>query len=356
METAEIIIIDDSAAACPRPLYTTRLMPGGGKLIVSNNPEEVNGQGILYKDRIEGAWRVCVHHQNKTGSEAGGIHQPIQLLVTLTNPGGWKKTINVERSGAAVHADPQRAGCEALQQFLNNNLPCRQEILPAQSLSWGVSYLNYGDTFSGLYDFSADGELEVSVVALFAGVRCDLLTAPLKYFRQHVNPDGTRTVRGTFPYRDLYGRFLYYAGSGWRGVQLGNNPYGGYLRDPWWDWTWSQVYKGEYPAGWNALDRETIYNWGNYGVIYHLNFRVEHRVLQPQSTWMLFNPRGGTYYGPVKTGETDLCPPRPVLPLKEAMLLNHAETQTGTWGNMSVSVMPAGGSSLPVRVLLGNPS
>lgn len=350
MQLGEIITINAGAAACPHPLYASRLSAGGGKLLVSNNPEEVNGQGILYQDRVGGAWRVCLHHQNKTGSEPGGICQPVRLLVILTNQGSSTRKITVERSGAGVHTDPQQAGCRALQQFLTNRLPCRQDVLPGQSLSWGVNRLGFGATFSGLYDFFADGEMEVKVATLFCGIRGDL-TGTLRPFALHGNPSGSRTIRGTFSYRELKGGFSYYAGSEWRGVQLGNNPYGGYLSDPWWDWTWSQVYREEYPAGWNALDRETVYNWGNYGVFYHLNFRIEHRLLGPQRTLLLFNPRGGTFYGPVRSGEAVLCPVRPVEPLTEAMAAGHIETRAGE--NLTLSFMPAGGSSLPVRILLG---
>jgi hypothetical protein len=353
MEAGAILNIQNSPAAFPYPFYTTRLYPGGGTLMISNNPEEVNGQGILYQDRLRGAWRVCVHHQNKTGSEPGGIPQSIRLLIILTNPGSAIQTIVVERSGVGVHGDPQIAGCRAVRQFLANNVPGRQRISPGQSLSWGVDKLNFGDTFSGLYDFCTAAELDVSVATLFVEHQ-SLSTEDLSFFQRHKNPDGSFTIRGTFPYRELHGRLLYYAGAGWRGIQLGNNPYGNYMRDPWWDWVWSQVCHGEYPAGWNALDRETVYNWGNYGVFYHLDCIIEHHIAHPQCARILFNPRGGTYYGPLQAAGALLCPLEPVAPLTEAVLLKNIETSAGMREQVPVSFMPAGGSSLPVRILLGS--
>lgn len=352
MEAGVIIDIKNSPAAAPRVFHMTRFSSHGGKLMVSNNPEEVNGQGLLYSDRLQGAWRVCAHHQNKTGSEPGGIRQPIQLLIILTNPGSVRHSIVVERSGVGVHGDPQVAGCRALQQFLHNSMPSRQDILPGQSLAWGVGKLNFGATFSGLYDFYAAGELDVSVAALLVGNQ-NLSPAYLTSFPRHNNPDGSYTIRGTFPYRELHGQFMYYAGAGWRGAQLGNNPYGNYLRDPWWDWVWSQVYQGEYPAGWNALDGETVYNWGNYGVFYHLVCVIDHRIDRPQYTQLLCNPRGGTYYGPLQADGHVLCPAAPVAPLTEAVILKNITTYAGVREKVALSFMPAGGSSLPVRILLG---
>lgn len=351
METGIIVDLKNSAALFPRPFYTNRLYPGGGKLVVSNNPEEVNGQGILYKNRLRGAWRVCVHHQNKTGSEPGGVPQPIKLRIILTNPGSLRQSIVVERSGAAVHSDPQIAGCRALRQFIDNSTPMRRDILPGQSCAWGVDKLNFGDTFSGLYDFAAPGELDVSIAALFSGR--DPSGASLTNFPRHTNADGSFTIRGTFPYRELHGQFMYYAGAPWQGTQFGNNPYGSYLRDPWWDWLWSQVYEGEYPAGWNALDGEEVYNWGNYGVFYHVTYVVDHRIVRPQRTQLLFNPRGGAYYGPLQVAGAVLCPAVPVAPLTQAVLLKSIDTTAGGRENVTVSFMPAGGSALPVRILAG---
>jgi hypothetical protein len=127
METAIIKQITDTPAGSPRPFYTKRLYPNGEKLIVSNNPEEVNGQGVLYRDVIKGAWRVFVHHQNKTGAEPGGIPQPIQLLIVIKNPGIETAEIRLERSGAFPHIQPEVAGYRSPTE----NYMGRSSIMPA---------------------------------------------------------------------------------------------------------------------------------------------------------------------------------------------------------------------------------
>jgi|GEM_PF-5124232 len=352
MDVGTIVDIAQIPAAYPKPFYTNRFYPGGGSLIVSNNPEEVNGQGILYQDTVQGAWRVFVHHQNKTGSESGGIPQPIKLLIMLKNLGREAASIVIERSGAASHIEPYIAGNRALVQFLQNNIPARLEIQPGSFACWGIECLGYGETFAGIYDFISEMPVETSIAAVYTTCKkADI--GKLSFFKQHINNDGSFTIRGTFPYRELVGYFQHFVGGAWRGAQLGNNPYGNYLRDPWWDWIWSQVYVGEYPAGWNAVDRNPVFNWGNYGAIYKIQLYMEHHVEVPKRTDILINPRGGIYFGTIQVDEQKVEPVEPIKPLSEALLLDTVWTAIKGRHHKTICFMPAGGASLPVRLLVG---
>lgn len=352
MEAGAIIDIRQSPAAYPRSFYTTRLYPGGGTLIVSNNPEEVNGQGILYQDVMRGSWRVFVHHQNKTGSEPGGTPQAIRLLIRLRNLQDRPVSLLIERSGAACHAEPQAAGYQALLQYLYNDTSASLVLQPGASTCLGVECLAFGDTFAGIYDFISRIALETSVISLYQRNE-ELPAEELTVFKQHIYADGSFTIRGTFPYRQLSGTFVHFAGGVWRGAQLGNNPYGNYLRDSWWDWDWSQVYYGEYPAGWSALDFKPVFNWGNYGVFYHIRLVIEHKPESPQETQLLFNPRGGTYYGPIQVDNQIIESNRPIAPIDEALLIDTVRTAQQGRQYRTVSFMPPGGASLPVRILAG---
>jgi hypothetical protein len=212
--------------------------------------------------------------------------------------------------------------------------------------------LAYGDTFAGIYDFSSEMPVETSIVALYATSR-QIEVGNLSAFKQHINNDGSYTIRGTFPYRELVGHFLHFVGGAWRGAQLGNNPYSNYLRDPWWDWIWSQVYAGEYPAGWNAIERTPVFNWGNYGVIYRIELCMEHHLELPKRTDILLNPRGGIYYGTVQVDDRHVEPVRPIGALSEALLLDTVWTVQKGRHKRTIRLMPAGGASLPVRLLAG---
>jgi hypothetical protein len=354
MEAGTIIRITDTLASQPKPFYTNRLYAVGGILIVSNNPEAVNGQGILYRDIVQGSWRVFLHHQNKTGSEPGGTPQPIQLHVVLENPNSTPACIMLERSGAAAHSEPQIAGYQSLVQFMQNDIIQKFTIQPGKSMAWGIDQLFYEDTFAALYDFISDIPVQLYIVTLLEDTPCEHDYTCLPVFPQHYNADGSYTIRGTFPYREICGNFIHYAGSQWRGGQFGNNPYGGYKSDPWWDWTWSQVHKGEYSPGWNAIDKETVYNWGNYGVRYLITIYLENKVSTMQTTSVLLNPRGGSYYGPVWVETNILELPHPILPIQEALVLESTTTCPGKSEKMTVAFMPPGGSSLPIRILVGN--
>jgi hypothetical protein len=97
-----------------------------------------------------------------------------------------------------------------------------------------------------------------------------------------------------------------------------------------------------------------VYNWGNYGVFYNLDIVISHIVPGIQVTGIYLNPRGGSYFGPLQMNERIIPIAKPIEPIREAVELETGMTMTGMTCHVPIRFMPPGGSSLPVRIIVGN--
>ena len=66
----------------------------GGKLILSDSPETVPEDGILYEDTVKGDLRLFFHHVN-------GTEIPKKIVALLTNPSDKVIKVTIKRKGFA---------------------------------------------------------------------------------------------------------------------------------------------------------------------------------------------------------------------------------------------------------------
>lgn len=290
-----------------------RLTPAGGSVMVSNSPETVRREGVLYSDILSGENRVYYHHIN-------GLPRAIGIFLVASNNSGEPVRFTVERSGVAGPADPMSVGRASAYRYLDSTPAGPVVLQPGEKVvlnKGATNTIKPGQATHGIFDVNADGELTLSVVAATSMDRVDYV------MNTFLIPGDGMHVRGTYP-RCERQMVVDYSGSQPARVVVadGNDDRFLYGKDA----------------------EQWLKNKGNYGINYRIAIRSKNRV------GVLFNPRGGTFAGAGSwDGEAFYIPNRGILqPQTQAALLGVLEP-----GEEKVfEFIPPAGSSLPVNLIL----
>lgn len=311
------------------PEWPVSVTPYGGTLLLSDSPETVKEDGILYQDTVSGSVRVFMYHLNGTGRAK-------KVLVTLENPGEKPVKVILHKQGYAAGYNYMEVGKKAEEEYINSR---QMETITLSAKEWRFLDAHLGkvaipaDTLvNGIYDFIADGPVTVKVVSM--PVEADIGT----FIRKgKILPADEQRLRGTFAGKDrlVLPQRLY------RGEEDGTVAIT--LADP---------VKEPYATGIDATDGSPALNYGNYGIVYRLFLPAE-----SGSTAYLLNPRGGTYAGFVgithrHEQEYSLATPANRLYFGESpsdsAYLGSYDSKDSLWFTFS----PPGASNLPVKLLL----
>ena len=302
----------------------------GPKLLFSDSPETVYHNGILYRDKVEGDVRLFLHHVN-------GVAGKKKLAVMLKNTDNLRPVhYKVTRSGAAGFAyDYMRDGKNSQKEYFDDSGQKPQE----DKLSFGGSHellsgrgiiLPTDKLYTATIDLHFDKPVEVSV--LMCETKSDL-----ELFNEAaaIQPMDEHPLRGTFEAAD-------------------------------WNYTLKKPVKAPekplmlelatsqegYAKGVDATTGLPAENYGNYGVIYKVNFTVAGK--KPVS--FILNPIGGPFagYGVLENktkGERQLLalPEQTVClgsKIEEAIELAQLKA-----GDYSFIWSPPGASNLPVQLI-----
>ncbi|MDQ0285512.1 PKD repeat protein [Desulfofundulus luciae] len=284
-------------------------------LMVSNSPEVVTREGILYTDTLHGTARLYYHHIN--GST---VKQHVYLLVT--NQGLDTATVTIRKKALAGPGDPMAAGRAATHRYLAAGAEQARTIYlrPGETriLNEEQKPIPPGLCVHGIFDIHTDREVLFSVVATEnrdpITAYSDLSTLP---------PDG-KHIRGTFPRAN---RFL--------SVHLDENkPARLIIADGGGD---SFLY------GRDGATNLLGYNKGNYGVSYEIAIESKYRM------GVLFSPRGGPFAGAATwDGQPFYLPSRGVLnPPGQGALVGIIEPGQ----RKTLRFMPPAASYLPINLI-----
>ena len=247
---------------------------GGATLLFSDSPEYATQDGILYRDVVQGAARVLYYHVNQ-------MDAPKKVAVVLENVGAGTSMVTISRSGAgrpsphyldvgkeaqALYFDAQRS-----RRFYMN----KGEVRVLDD-AMEQTVLAHGDLVYGTYDFSTPQEMRVSVIIYPA-----TMPAPAFLKRASILPADELHLRGTFAKADrtLRAQRAYDpASDGIVYVLLADNE------------------SDRYRTGIDATDGSRVLNYGNYGILYHLEVPVQGR----SRTQFYLSPFGGTYAGAMR--------------------------------------------------------
>lgn len=300
----------------------------GGKLILSDSPEMVSEDGIMYQDVVNGDARLFFHHVNAT-------KQNKRIIVLFQNKGTEPAAITVYQKGISGPGLNYLAIGKAVQTEYMKGLDIHVLKAPAQGAVSLVDEVVQPDMLlNGMYDFKTDKPVMVTVLMMPTNASVKTFAAGAK-----VLPADQYRLRGTFEGRDR----LFIPEKVYRPGQDG--PVALTLAD-------NQI--DRYAWGIDATDGSKVQNYGNYGVVYKLYLPSE-----PKGKISCYlNPRGGVYAGSmgVKYRHTVLAPvdtPADKLLIgesteQEAALIGTYDAGQSLWLTFS----PPGASNLPVKLLL----
>ncbi len=333
-----LAVAGPAAAAAPAldalklPEWEVTSTSYGGKLLLSDSPEMVHSDGILYQDTVAGDVRLFFHHVNATATDK-------RLAVLVENAGPQAATVTVHQHGIGGPGyDWMAVGKAAQENYLaGGNLytvevPARGAAALSPALQKAAVKPNM--LVNGIFDFIADRPVTVKVMMLPPGAdeRRFALTAA-------VLPPDEQRLRGTFHGKD---RMLV-------PVRIYNPQTDGPVA-----LTLADNLLDQYMVGVDATDGTKVVNYGNYGVVY--------RMFLPAAgtgkTSYYLNPRGGDYAGALGIRyKYVIAPPVPTPTGRTAFgrdkLIDFAYVGTfDSAESLWLTFSPPGASNLPVKLVI----
>ena len=314
----------------------------GGTLLLSDSPEYVKENGILYTDVVKGDARILFYHLNNSyGNKKVAI-----VLENLTNR---MNKIEISRGGvASPSGDFLKVGKEVQMKYFNQPLNDTLYILGKTTKllrdEMDEIVLQPGELIYGVYDFHTTQEVRVSVLFYPATAK------PLLYYkRAPIQAADEYHLRGTFKgmNRTIKSKRAYDPEKdGTVYFQIGDD-----VND-------------KYKKGYDAIDGVEVTNFGNYGILYTLDLPTK------KETQFYLCPLGGVYAGAMRTKShprSDLRDPYSKLILTpdgkkffgdmiptDSEALNQFElSDLGKYkGDLYFEYSPPGASNLPVNIIL----
>ncbi len=305
----------------------------GGKLLLSDSPETVSADGIMYQDKVDGDVRLFFHHVN-------GTDKLKKFFALISNQGSTEAKVSVYRHGfAGPGSNYGEIGKAAQQDYFANSRAAYDVTIPAgkQDFLWDAQksmIVKPGDLVNGIFDFKISQPVTIKMVMVPDHYN-DQTLAQLKV----LDPDRD-ALRGTFAGRDklLVPYALYNPQQdGVVAITLADN-----VVDP-------------YIIGTDTTNGHPVMNYGDYGVMYHLFIPSTDGHANFKS---YLNPRGGDYGGALGV-KYDHQLLDPVLTPREPGIFGtntiEAVSQIGSYQSgksLWLTFSPPGASNLPVKIML----
>lgn len=304
----------------------------GGTLLLSDSPEMVVNDGILYQDKVAGTVRLFFYHVNASKDVK-------QMAVLLENKG--KQTAHVTVSQAALGGPGNswvKVGKETQTSYFSGKQSYQLSIPPAGvvplSATLSETAIVPNMLVNGIYDFEVDYPLTVTVMML------PVTEDSIQFSRTAaVLPPDEWHLRGTFaganrqitPVRDYDP-----AVDGAAGITLADNEIDPYLK------------------GIDATDGSQALNYGNYGVVYQVSLPSK----QGGKIAYYLAPMGGSYAGAIGINHPEVTW-NPVITPRDRLYFGDARKKDlaflGTYESgdpLSFMFSPPGASNLPVKIVI----
>lgn len=294
----------------------------GPTLLFSDSPEQVKEDGLLYRDTVEGPFRLLGYHLNAKAT-------PGRLMAVVKNVDTKTALVKLDRAGETAPARVEGIlGQVTLMDYFASRPGTQLSLDPGES---AILYLSPTivpqSGVSLMADGTTDAKLEVSLV--FSG---ELGPAPETLLALPALSGDTNHVRGTFP--QAIRKFALDLG--------GPLPAKAIIGDP---------NQDPAAAGKDVLTPADVVLRGNYGVTYDVTLK------NASGAVLAISPRGGLYKGVVRVeeeGQTPLLIPLPksgnIADPNRPLLFHRARGRT-----LRLQFIPASGSHLPVHLLFFRP-
>lgn len=263
-------IIDNFQRKNYRDFKEVPLKPMGeeaGTYMLSDSPEIVTRNGILYEDCIVGKGRINFHHIN----EYTGDTKNKKLVVMAENITDKPVTITLlDKIIKGPSKDSLYVGQLLLYHYFRGNGHIDYTLKPGEKLlliNTEDKRWEKGLLLAGQMDMYTSGEIKFTVAAMDKGMTTKDITG-LPYLETSIHP------RGTFNTTELYYE-VEATGDQETCFVIGAG-------------------KEEWCTGVDAIKGHTVVNAGNYGIVYHI------KIIAQEDIGILLNPRGGSFRGAVK--------------------------------------------------------
>lgn len=314
-----------------------RDQPTTGRLVYSDDPETVEGFGVLYRENLPaGPSRLYTYHVNGTATRS-------KVTAVLTNEGSEAASFTVTRRAIPTpSANYSAVGRTALQRWFLSSASA-PVVVPAGGAALldpalDTTGINFNQLLHGIHDFTTDRPLRLTVLHL------PLTTATLsEYAAQPMLEDDGFFREGTFAAltRSSTSPYSYNMSSGIRKLRLadGNS-------------TWDANL-----AGTDSDTAAATTLKGNYGLVYDLKVNVAPQAGRRLA--VLLSARGGAYGGYFRVSYGGAAPRDLLVPTSKVAI--QPTTEAGVValidpeaapGLLRIETIPAGAMSLPIELYL----
>lgn len=304
-------------------------------LIFSDSPETVLNDGILYQDIVQGNNRLLYYHLN-------GTEYNKKIAVVIENLSNKTNTLTLTKQAVAgPSGDYLHVGKVTMQRYFTAQEPITRELKPHEKT---FLYLNdnerivpSGGLVYGIFDFTTSEKLKLSII--MASPNINLLDY-VDY--ADILPKDKQRLRGTYTGKERY--LTNYAPydptkSGKAYFYIGDNK--------------TDIYK----YGIDKTDNSITQNFGNYGIVYH----IEPKLTGTGKTSFYLKPLGGVYAGAMSVQCNDEPITYKVINTPDVLpFFGHDKnlnyySYLGTYNNndkINFLYTPPGASNLPVEIIL----
>lgn len=304
----------------------------GGTLLLSDSPEMVSDDGILYQDKVKGDVRLFFYHVNATETSK-------KMDVLLENKG--KETAHVQVSQSSLGGpgyDWLTVGKETLMTYLVGEGGYQIAIPPGGivplSTTINETAVLPNRLVNGIFDFTVDQPITVKVMMLpvledsVKFSKTARILAPDEYHLRGTFQGANRQLSLVKSYDPVH--------DGTIGLTLADNKIDTYL------------------TGIDAIDGSKVVNYGNYGVVYEI--LLPSKIGKKVAYYLV--PMGGSYAGAIGIHHPGIKKNPLATPIDRLYFGGEAHKEfafLGTYDSgdpLSFTFSPPGASNLPVKILL----
>ena len=314
------------------PEWKVKNSSSGGKLILSDSPEMVSSDGIMYQDKVEGKIRLFFYHVNATNTAK-------KVDVVLENKGAVSAHIVVGQSSISSPGyDWLAVGKETLASYLAGRGRSQITIPPGKAVTLSTSISEIAVLpnmlINGIYDFVTDHPVTVKVMML------PMLEESTDFAKvAQTLPADEWHLRGTFEGADrkISSMEAYDpTNDGAVALTLADNQVDSYVK------------------GIDAIDGSKVVNYGNYGIVYQISLPTKNKG---KVAYYLV-PMGGYYAGAIGINHTDVKDSTLETPQGKTYFGDDPRKEFAFLGSynsgdsLSFKFSPPGASNLPVKIVI----
>jgi PKD repeat protein len=285
-------------------------------LLMSDSPENITQYGVLYRDEVNGKARLYANHINEMNAD-------VQFAIIATNNGSQPVTVKTTRQGEVYpSAFINLIGYQASVDYLVGDVKKPAlTVKPGESTAYAyLPKLMKGQGINLIYDVETNADVTFTFAAMIPN---DPMVAALYYKELPYD----RHVRGSFPVSDIRMEADASSLSGVKKFTLGDNVDDSFVK------------------GYDVFRKETVENYGNYGVLYNL------RIKNPGKVAVMMIARGGIYKGPLKiNGKMVLAPASGVITALDGVFMLYRTTGKELY--LDIEITPPAGSYFPIDVIM----